>query len=96
MLVFGTVGDLRQTKIDTSLFKHKIMFRTAKPDAMTVVGTSNASVISELEDHSFRYTNGLDSLSFRPYLHPGLSWDGWQLSANGVINAVDDEEEYLL
>lgn len=96
MLVFSTVGDLRQTKIDTSLFKHKIMFRTAKPDAMTVVGTSNAGVISELEDHSFRYTNGLDSLSFRPYLHPGLSWDGWQLSANGVINAVDDEEEYLL
>lgn len=96
MLVFGTVGDLRQTKIDTSLFKHKIMFRTAKPDAMTVVGTSNAGVVSELEDHSFRYTNGLDSLSFRPYLHPGLSWDGWQLSANGVINAVDDEEEYLL
>ena len=93
---FGTVGDLRQTKIDISLFKHKVMFRIAKPDAMTIIGAANAGVVSELEDHSFRYSNGLDSLSFRPYLHPGLSWDGWQLSANGVINAVDDEEEYLL
>lgn len=96
VLSFGTIGDVRQTKLDTSLFKHKILFRTAKQDAMTVIGTANASVVAELEDHSFRYSNGLDNLSFRPFLHPGLSWDGWQISGNDVVNSVDEEEEYLL
>lgn len=56
----------------TQVFKHKLIFRTAKADAMSIVGSGNATVVSELEDHSFRYSNGLDSLSFRPYLHKGL------------------------
>ena len=63
---------------------------------MGILGHGNAAVVSELEDHSFRYSNGLDSLSFRPYLHKGLSWDGWKLDGDTVVNAVDEEEEYLL
>lgn len=96
IMCFGTTGDFQQSKIDISVFKHKLIFRTAKADAMSIVGSMNATVVSELEDHSFRYSNGLDSLSFRPYLHEGLSWDGWQLAGGTVVNAVDEEEEYLL
>lgn len=96
IMCFGTMGDFHQSKINISLFRHRLIFRTAKADAISVVGSGSASVVSELEDHSFRYSNGLDGLSFRPYLHKGLSWDGWQLSGNTVVNTVDEEEEYLL
>lgn len=95
VLVFNTVGELNQSKWDLSLFKHKILFRLAKTDATSVIGSSGAGIISELDDHSFRYTNGLDALSFRPYLHQGLSWDGWQMSGNLATNAVE-EDEYLM
>ena len=63
----------------------------SKVDATEIIGSSNARVVAELENHSFRYSNGIDELSFRPYLHPGLSWDGWSMSGN-----VTSEEEYLM
>ena len=93
VVLFNTAGELNQSKMDTSLCKHKILFRMAKNDAVGIIGSSSANVVAELEDHSFRYTNGIDALSFRPYLHPGLSWDGWSMSG-GV--AASDEEDYLM
>lgn len=96
LIVFNTVGEFLKSRIDISLFKHKIMFRIPKADAMNIVGSSGSGVVSELSEHSFRYSNGLDSLSLRPYLHRGLSWDGWEVSDNGVIHSVQEEEEYLL
>lgn len=94
VVLFNTVGELNQSKMDTSLFKHKILFRMAKNDVVGIIGSSSANVVAELENHSFRYTNGIDALSFRPYLHPGLSWDGWSMSGSNA--ASDDEEEYLM
>lgn len=94
VVLFNTAGELNQSKMDTSLCKHKILFRMAKNDAVGIIGSSSANVVAELEDHSFRYTNGIDALSFRPYLHPGLSWDGWSMS--GGVAASDEEEDYLM
>lgn len=94
-VVYNTVGEIIQCKLDTSLFKHKILFRMAKPDAMNIIGSAGSKVISELSDHSYRYANGLESVSFRPYLHENLSWDGWKVE-KGFANNVVDEEEYLL
>lgn len=96
IMVFNTVGELNQGKINHSLFKHKILFRLPRIDAAEIVDSSNSKAISELENHSFRYTDGLNALSFRPYLHPGLSWDGWQMIGNSAVNIVDEEEEYLM
>lgn len=93
VVLFNTAGELNQSKMDTSLCKHKILFRMAKADVVGIIGSSSANVVAELEDHSFRYTNGIDALSFRPYLHPGLSWDGWSMSGNV---ATCDEEDYLM
>lgn len=94
VVLFNTAGELNQSKMDTSLCKHKILFRMAKNDAVGIIGSSSANVVAELEDHSFRYMNGIDALSFRPYLHPGLSWDGWSMSGGGA--ASDEEEDYLM
>lgn len=92
VILFNTVGELNQSKIDISLCKHKILFGMARSDAVGIIGASNASVVAGLEGHAFRYTNGIDSLSFRPYLHPGLSWDGWSMNGNTASN----DEEYLM
>ena len=85
-----------QCKIDASLFKHKVLFRMPKTDAMNIIGSSGSNIISELADHSYRYSNGLEAVSFRPYLHEYLSWDGWKVENGQANNIVDEEEEYLL
>lgn len=95
IMVFNTVGEVSQSKIDLTLFNHRILFCIPKSDAINLVNSGEAKIVSELENHSFRYNNGLDALSFRPYLHSGLSWDGWNLSSDGVISIIDTEE-YLL
>lgn len=96
VVVFNSVGEMKQSKINTTLFRHKIMFRAPRQEAMEVVGSSGAGIISELDDHSFRYTDGIESVSFRPYLHKGLSWDGWKIGDGGVVDSFEDEDEYLL
>jgi len=96
MMVYNTIGEFEQSKMAPSLFKHKVLFRTAKSDAAKIVSSACAGVISELKDHVYRYTDGLDEISFRPYLHNGISLDGWALSNGDVTNITDEEEEYLL
>lgn len=96
---FRTIGDLKQNRIDSSLFKHKVFFRLPSSELFDVVRANEARNIAELSEngeHSYRYTNELESVSFRPYLHSGLSWDGWQVQDNKVVNIVEEEEEYLL
>ena len=96
IFIFGSSGEVKQSKLDLSLFRHKILFRMSRQDAMTIIGASESSVISELDDRTFRYTNGIDSVSFRPYLHKGVYWDGWSVGDFGLVNSFEDEEEYLL
>ena len=95
VLVLNSAGEFHQCRFDGSIFKHKLLFRASKADAASIVSPAEAGLISDLDNHSFRYSNGLESLSFHPYLHPTLSWDGWKLSDEGVI-ADDEEEEYLM
>ncbi len=96
VLLYNSVGEFRQNKLESTLFNHRIFFRTPRIDANGIVDSNNASIIAELPDHCFRYTNGLDSLSFRPYLHMGIVIDGWQVTGNGTIDIVEEDEDYLL
>lgn len=94
IMQFDTCGDFRQTKLDESLFRHKIMFQTAKNEAVGIVNSAFAQSVSTLSNHIFRYTNGIDDVSFRPYLHPGVCIDGWTVQGQNIDNIVD-EEDYL-
>ncbi len=96
IMMFGSSGEVKQSKIDVSLFKHKILFRMARQEAMDIINASESSIISELDDRTFRYTNGIDSVSYRPYLHKGVNWDGWSLGDSGEIDSFEEEDEYLL
>ncbi len=55
-----------------------------------------AEYITQLKNHTFRYTNGMENISFRPYLHEGLSWDGWKMDKEGVKKVSVEEDEYLM
>lgn len=95
VMIFGTAGELDSSKIDTNLFKHGVSFRDTKMNALTVLGHSDSN-LPGLEAHCFRYSNGLDSYSYRPYLHSGLNWDGWTEGKNGEATFLKIEEGYLL
>lgn len=95
VLVFNSTGDFKQNKLDESLFKHKVFFRNSKNETFGYVNSLDSRVISEMETHHFRYCNGIESVSFRPFLHSGLSWDGWSMVGDSVENTVS-ENEYLL
>lgn len=94
VMLFDTCGDFRQTKLDESLFRHRIMFQTAKNEAVGIVSSSFAESVSNLTNHIFRYTNGIEEVSFRPYLHCGLSIDGWSIQGQNAVNTID-EDDYL-
>ena len=96
IMAFNSAGEIKQCKTDISLFKHKILFRTSRQEAMEIIGSSGANTIAGMDDHTFRYTDGIDSVSFRPFLHNGLYWDGWRINESGDVDSFEDEEEYLL
>lgn len=96
IFVFANVGEFNQCKVSSSLFKHKITFRLPKSDAMDLFGASKSNAVLNLSEHCYRYSNGLDSVSFRPFMHPSLSWDGWVLNGNIIEMSVLEEDEYLL
>lgn len=96
MMVFNTYGEFKQSGISQDMFRHKILFRMAKGDVSLIAGSREAAVVAALEDHCFRYTNGLEGISFKPYLHKGISVDGWHIDENGEVTQSQEEEEYLL
>ena len=85
------MAEFGQTKLDAALFRHKMMFAAPKSDAAALMGMASGAVVAGLSDHSFRYTNGLDAMTYRPYLHEGLSWDGWKLENGGAAQSEDDD-----
>lgn len=92
--VFHTAGEVEQLRMDLSLYRHKIAFRMSRSDASSVMGAACADAVSRLDDHIFRYTNGMDSLAYRPYLHEGLSWAGWSMTGGRTVSDDNDSEEY--
>lgn len=97
VMQFNSVNELEQTKTDLSFFRHKILFRVPRQDASSMVGASFSAVIPNLPDHVFRYHDGISAVSFRPFLHPGLTWDGWSMNVDGTFSdSDDDDDEYLM
>ena len=93
IIIFNSVEALNQCNLNITAFKHKIMFRHPKNDAAVVMRNVNPSTVAELEMHSFRYTDGLETVSFRPYLHKGIIFDGWSVEQ---VDKKDIYEEYLM
>ncbi len=96
IFVANSISDFKQSGISMDLFKHRILFRTAKMDLGYSFSSNESKIISELSGRCFRYNNGLESLSFRPYLHKGIEIDGWKVSEDGKVTTDEEVEDYLL
>lgn len=96
IVVLNTVMEFKQCKLDPQDFRHKILFRMPKTEAMEITTIAYAAQMENVAERCYRYSNGLDSCTFRPYLYRGLSWDGWEVGQSGEIHRQEIEEEYLM
>lgn len=83
MVVLGDYSDLKQTKLNLNLFRHRMAFSLAPEDSQMMFGTTRAA--SGLPEHICQYTNRMESFSFRPYIHPGIGWNGWEMDEDGTV-----------
>ena len=89
LLYLNTYSDLRQTGLKEEFFKHRLSFRIPSDDSKAIFGNASAS---NLPEHICMYSDRLEQFSFRPYLHRGITWDGWGVDENGeVINPLELE-----
>lgn len=82
LMVLGDYADLKQTKLGINLFRHRMAFALSPEDSQMMFGTTRAA--SGLPEHICQYTNRMESFSFRPFIHEGIGWDGWDVDENGV------------
>ena len=95
VLLFNNIEAFNQSKINATFMKHKLLFRMSKTSAMELIGMRSADIVEKLPNHIFRYYNGIKEMSYRPYLHTGLSWDGWYIDESGKV-IREEQEDYLL
>lgn len=80
MVVLSSYADLKATGIKEDNFNHRIAFQVTAEDSRDLFHNRNAV---SLPEHICQYSDTIDQFSFRPYLHEGLSWDGWMVDENG-------------
>ena len=92
IITASSLADFRQTGLKLDLFRHRISGQVSKDDSTELFGQRNAA--SELPEHVCVYDNGTERYSYRPYLHPGLNWDGWYVNedTNEVVNVYANFE----
>lgn len=95
-LVCNSVEAYTQCRLP-DVFQHRILFRTAAQDAIRLMPASQAIHYSKLSPTQYRYFNGLDCNTYRPYFHLALEWDGFTMDYSGNIHEIHltDEEDYL-
>lgn len=81
MTASNSLIDFKQTGLKLDLFHHKLTFQISKDDSWELLGKSSAA---GLPAHICQYSNGLDTYSFRPYVHKEIGWDGWSVDENGI------------
>ena len=84
MLCLNSYSDLKQLKMKLEMFRHRLAFKISEEDSREMFGNKNAS---SLPEHICQYYDTIERYSFRPYLHKGIVWEGWDVDDNG--RAVD-------
>lgn len=84
MMVLNDYSDLKQTFTKLDFFRHRMAFQVSVEDSRALFSSRSAS---ELPEHICQYYNTLDRFSFRPYLHRGVTWEGWYVNDEGQVNS---------
>lgn len=83
-LALNNYDDLKTTTLKVDWFRHRMAFQMSAEDSREIF---TSKVASGLPEHVCQYYDTMNLHSFRPYLHRGISWDGWTVDENG--NAVN-------
>lgn len=80
LLLLNNCTDLRATGLQYELFRHKLTFQLSMDDSYQVLGNKSAT---RLPAHICLYSDSMEQYSLRPYLHPGVVWESWDVDENG-------------
>ncbi|MCD7822446.1 MAG: hypothetical protein LUG86_00240 [Oscillospiraceae bacterium] len=80
MICLNDLSDLRSSGLQAELFRHKIAFQISADDSRMLFSSKAASGLPE---HICQYTDSLEQYSLRPFIHNGISWDGWDIDEKG-------------
>lgn len=86
MLCLNDLSDLKVTQLQQDLFRHKLVFQISADDSIALFASK---IASRLPEHICQYSDTLEQYSLRPFIHEGVSWDGWDIDSNGeAINSI--------
>ena len=86
LLCLNDLSDLKATHLQQDLFRHKIVFQISADDSIALFASK---IASRLPEHICQYSNALEQYSLRPFIHEGVSWDGWDIGPNGeAVNSM--------
>ena len=80
MLCLNDLSDLKPTQLQQDLFRHKLVFQISADDSVALFASK---VASRLPEHICQYSDSLEQYSLRPFIHEGVTWDGWDIDENG-------------
>ncbi len=81
LLCLNTLADLKPTRLNGEMFRHRMVFQLSLDDSLSLF---NSRIATKLPEHICQYSDGLEAFSFRPFLHPGVTWDGWEVAPDGT------------
>lgn len=84
-------SDLKMTGAQLEWFRHRLSFQLSVDESRDIFSTRAASTLPE---HVCEYSDTLYQFSFRPYLHGGLSWEGWTVDEQGTVISPFTEETH--
>lgn len=82
LFCFEKGQDFLNVGLDETSFRHKILFSMSKDEALALSGSRKAN---EIEDGTFVYTDGKDTVTFRPHIYRQVTCNGWVIDDNGNI-----------
>ena len=81
LAITNSLADFKQSGIKMDLFRHRISFQISKDDSWEMFENGLAAGMPE---HICRYSDTINTFSFRPYLHKEFTWDGWSINEQGI------------
>lgn len=87
LVAVSDVQEIKKCGISLNSFRHKVTFRISQEDARSIAPRLDAIAIADLTENNYRYTNGIDGVTLRPYAHSDKNLFG--------VDA-DIDQEYLL
>ncbi len=88
LLDLNSFADLKQCGLKLEFFRYKLSFQVSVEDSRALFTNKIASALPE---HICQFDDTLEKYSFRPYLHKGISWEGWYINEDGeVVSPYED------